>query len=122
MARRKVKEGLEAVAERFSEWRRGREVGERIPEPLWLAAVNLVPTTGLCRTATALNLDYYGLKKRCDLRVSDKPQFVELPSTSSGTARECLIELEDSLGAKMRIHIKGDGVDIESLASTFWRG
>jgi len=120
MARRKVSDSLEAVAERFSEWRRQRVQGERIPERLWLAAVRLVPRVGLNRTATVLNLDYYGLKKRCDRKTADKPQFVELPT--SAASRECLIELEDSSGTKMKIHLQGDAVDIESLAATFWRG
>ena len=117
MARGKAKQSLEMVAERFAEWRGRRVRGERIPDSLWLAATGLVPTVGLCRTATVLKLDYYGLKKRCD-RKADKPGFVELPSVAP---RECLIELEDSSGAKMRIHLTGE-VDVESLASSFWRG
>lgn len=123
MARRRGSESLETVTERFSEWRRRRIRGERIPEPLWAAAVGLVPRVGLCRTATVLKLDYYALKKRCDHKVSAKPKFVELPVVAASAATpECLIELEDSSGAKMRIHLKGDAVDIGQLTSAFWSG
>jgi hypothetical protein len=33
---------LEAVADRFAQWRSGKKKGKRIPEPLWHEAVELV--------------------------------------------------------------------------------
>jgi hypothetical protein len=38
--------------------------GLRIPQPLWDLAVRLVSQYGISRTATALGLDYYSLKKQ----------------------------------------------------------
>ena len=51
---------------RFRDWRRKRTIGARIPEPLWTLAVKLAIAHGVCRTASALELDYYSLKKRLE--------------------------------------------------------
>ena len=40
------------------------------PQPLWALAVRLAKTHGVSRTATALGLDYYSLKKRADARAT----------------------------------------------------
>lgn len=122
MARRQVNSRLAAVADRFEEWRKGRTRGQRIPERLWGAAVELVPECGLCRTSQVLRLDYYTLKRRCEeteLAAESQSRWVELPTSS---AQECLIELEDLAGAKMRIHLKGQTPDLTALASLFRSG
>ncbi len=127
MARRQVDSRLAAVADRFCKWRKERSRGQRIPERLWRAAVQLAPECGLCRTAQALRLDYYTLKRRCEeaelaapSQSQTQPQWVELPS--SVAPQECLIELEDLAGAKMRIHLKGQTPDLVALASMFRGG
>ncbi len=55
---------LEGVRRRFERWRRTRKVRSRIPEPLWASAVKMAGTYGIHRTAKALRLNYYALKKR----------------------------------------------------------
>ena len=55
---------LEKVRERFARWRQARAPRARIPERLWSAAVERARECGLNRTARALHLDYYSLKKR----------------------------------------------------------
>jgi hypothetical protein len=57
---------LEAVQRRFERWRRTRKVRSRIPESLWGSAVKLAGTYGIHRTARALRVDYYALKKRVE--------------------------------------------------------
>ena len=47
----------------FQAWR-GQRTGRRIPQQLWDLAVRLVNRHGVSRTATALGLDYYSLKKQ----------------------------------------------------------
>jgi hypothetical protein len=59
---------LETVRQRFERWRRTREVRSRIPEPLWASAVKVAGTYGIHRTARALRVDYYALKKRVEGR------------------------------------------------------
>ena len=57
---------LEGVRRRFERWRRTREVGSRIPEALWAAAVKLARVYGIHRTAKTLRVNYYALKKRVE--------------------------------------------------------
>ena len=57
---------LEGLRQRFERWRRTRKARSRIPEALWAAAVKMAGTFGLHRTARALRLDYYALKKRVE--------------------------------------------------------
>ncbi len=66
---------------------------------------------GLHRTTKALRLDYYTLKKRVEDAATDREPdreaaatFLELPAPVSGGASECIVELEDPGGAKMRLH------------------
>jgi len=57
---------LEGLRRRFERWRRTRKVRSRIPELLWTSAVKLAGTYGIHRTAKALRVDYYALKKRVE--------------------------------------------------------
>jgi len=57
---------LEGLRRRFERWRRTRKVRARIPEPLWASAVKLAGRYGIHRTAKALRVDYYALKKRVE--------------------------------------------------------
>jgi len=54
---------LEGLRRRFERWRQTRKVRSRIPEPLWASAVKVAGTYGIHRTAKALRVDYYALKK-----------------------------------------------------------
>jgi hypothetical protein len=47
--------------------------------------------------------------------------FLELPPSTSGCFPECILELEDDAGAKMRIHFKGmEAPDLAALSRRFW--
>jgi len=122
---------------RFDCWRRTRQGRSRIPEGLWAAAVKAAGEHGLCRTARALGLDYYTLKRRVEAfpkRLterttgsrdgSDHPAtatFVELPPLGVAGSPECIVELEDAGGARMRIHLKGMPTpDLIALSRSFW--
>ena len=119
---------LEALRLRFERWRRSRTARSRIPDPLWASAVQAAERYGLHRTTTALRLDYYTLKKRVEDAATDREPdrevaatFLELPAPVSASASECVLELEDSGGAKMRVHLKGGAVpDVTALARSFW--
>ena len=122
---------LEAVRRRFECWRQRRSVGTRIPEPLWEAAASVARVCGVSRTASTLGVDYYSLQKRVqqDAAASSPatqdaaqsgPRFVELPLPSAGSG-ECILELEDGGGAKMRVHLKGvAAADLAGLSRSFW--
>jgi len=120
--RAEVPASLSRLGQRFAVWRKARAPGERIPDSLWQAAVKMAAKYGLNRTARALKLDYYSLKKRVDR--ADGPAssstFVELPS-SPLISNECVIEWEDAAGARMRVHVKGQNLpDVLALSRSFW--
>ena len=123
---------LEGVRRRFERWRRTRKVRSRIPEPLWASAVKLAGRYGLHRTAKALRVDYYALKKRVEgapAAIASKTPaevagatFLELPSPAWAGSGECTLELEDSGGAKLRVHLKGfEAPDLAALSRSFWQ-
>ena len=123
---REVPARLEGLRQRFDRWRRTREGRSRIPETLWTAAAKAAGKYGLNPTAQALRLDYHALKKRVEA-VGNLPDggavttFVELARPASGGSRECILELEDPGGAKMRVHLKGvDAPDLAALSRSFW--
>jgi len=120
----KVPVRLARLEQRFSAWRKTRQPGERIPASLWKAAAHCGQDVGLNRTATVLKLDYYSLRKHVDRlggARSSQPKFVELPSVPATS--DCMIELEDASGAKMRVHLKGGQLpDLLALSRSFWSG
>jgi hypothetical protein len=108
---------------RFQAWRARRTAG-RIPGALWALAVRLVSRHGVSRTATALGLDYYSLKKRA-LEAADPapargPAFVELPSPVL-VGKQATLELDHGAGATLRVHLVGyDAAEIAAVARSFW--
>ena len=121
---------LEGVRRRFERWRRTRELRTRIPDSLWAAAVKVAGMYGIHRTAKALRVDYYALKKRVQeegarshslLQERSVPTFVELARPAETSCGECILELEDVSGAKMRVHLKGvEAPDLVALSRSFW--
>ena len=110
---------LEAVAERFEAWRRGKKKGERIPEGLWSEAIALLSDYSLSQVVRTLRLCGEDLKKRQAAfsasksleRPPSKMPFVEIERTLMAqaevltqTAKPVLIELERTDGSRMRIH------------------
>lgn len=112
-------------------WRRQHRPHTRLPEELWRKAVTLARRHGLNRTADALGLKYYSLKKRLEAPVvgvskaQEAPcEFVEfLPSPTAASGLACTIELDDGRGTTVRMHVKGIGMaDLASFASAFRNG
>jgi hypothetical protein len=129
--------GFESTRRRFDRWREARTGRSRLPEVLWASAVKAVARYGLHPTARALRLDYYSLKKRVESagrepRDRTTPSegrrgresvatFVELPAPVSMGSSECILEMEDPRGAKMRIHLKEmPAPDLAALSRSFW--
>jgi hypothetical protein len=114
--------------ERFEKWRSKRKTRSRLPERLWLAAVELAREYGLNKTARTLRLDYYGLKKRVASLVSGDdaprtgtPQFLELLSGESNSTVECTIECQSAGGSRIRIHLQGRELpELTALSSSLW--
>ena len=121
---------LEGIRQRFERWRRTRNAGARIPDVLWAAAVRAAGRHGIHRTARALRVDYYVLKKRVEREVAQTPgvpeaggvaTFIELASPAQAGSCECILELENVGGAKMRVHLKGvEAPDLAALSRSLW--
>jgi hypothetical protein len=126
---------LEAGRRRFERWRRTREGRSRIPDPLWNSAVKLSATYGIHRTAKTLRLNPDSLKRHVastngnGLRGQKNPRqkaaaaFVELVPTEGTCPPECIVELENPQGAKMRVHAKGSQTpDVVTAVSQIFFG
>jgi hypothetical protein len=115
---------LSDVESQFERWRRSRRRGTRIPAALWDAAVGAARDCGVSKVAGALGLDYYKLKQRLEEASGPAPArgggFLEIPLPSL-PASECVFELEDGQGARLRVAFKGASpAELEPLARAFW--
>ena len=122
--RRELPKDLAQARSRLEAWRQRRPGRRRIPQPLWDLAVRLASTHGVSRTATALGLGYYSLKKQAEAAAqqpsSRSPTFVELPAPVV-VGKQALFELDNGAGATMRVQLLGyDAADVEALARRFW--
>ena len=97
----------------LEDFRRSRTTRTKLPESVWLAAVELARQFGIYPVAHPLRLDYMGLKKRLGKlsqpphrRRAAAPAFLEVVAAEPATQEACLIEFESPRGAKMRIHWK----------------
>lgn len=121
---------LEDLRRRFERWRRTRKVRSRIPEPLWDSAVKIAGTYGVNQTAKALRVNYYALKKRVEQKASaagDVPRaaaaapFIELVAPTSAGPCQCILELENANGAKMRVQLRSvEMPDLAAMSQSFW--
>jgi hypothetical protein len=118
---------LEVVRRQFERWRQTHETRSRIPDSLWAAAVRAAGTHGIHRTCRALRLDYYSLKERVEGSTPAPDQaeaaapFLELAPSAFASPCECTLELENTAGAKMCVHLKGIATpDLAALSRSFW--
>lgn len=118
-----VPTSLSRLGRRFATWRRKRAAGQRIPKSLWKSAMEVAAQHGVSRTAAYLKLDYYALKKRVEHASSSDPSstFIELPPVSLAMMSDCVIEWENTAGARMRVQMKGQiAPDVLALSRSFW--
>ena len=119
---------LKNARQQFERWRRSRKVGTRVPERLWKVAVKTASKFGVSRTARTLGVDYHNLKKRAEADSSvaaadgaAAATFFELAPRATPVSVECIVDLEDPGGSKMRIHLKGAEVpNLSELSQAFW--
>ena len=119
---------LEQVKAKFEDWRKTRGKRRAIPNTLWKAAVSLAPKYPLYQISKALHLHYTGLKNRVQERRSSpvasgvcSPAFIELGLCDQMRPAECIVEMENQSGAKMRMYFEGEaGLDLLELARAFW--
>ena len=120
-------QSLSEVKEQFKTWRRTRKSLRPIPKDLWEAAVNLTAKHSISQIAKELVLDYTALKRRVRVKNKDgavstnPPDFIEVNLEPPAAVAECIVEMQDIAGAKMRMHFRGKtDFDLLELAKTFW--
>ena len=121
-------ESLNQVKDRFALWRKNRKRGEHISTALWASAVSLAAQHGVERIAQELRVSVDVLKKHIARSVDPTrtaaaaPRFVELfaqPLLNAAPSVECMIEMENGRGGKMRVEINNIDALID-LANAFW--
>ena len=122
---------LEVVTEHFERWRRNKKKGERIPEPLWVEAIELVSDYPFSRVCRALHLCATDLKrhqaalsagKELTVSGSERP-FVEIdPAVVDQAMRPggmpVLMELERPDGLRLRMQ-PANSTDMLALMARF---
>ena len=125
---------LEVVAEHFAQWRSNKKKGERIPEPLWSEAIDLVGRYGVSQVTRTLRLSGTDLNKRRGIVgtgqrrsknttaafVEIEPAVVERAAGPSASAAAWM-ELERPDGFRLRIR-PTDGADMLALMDRFLGG
>lgn len=106
---------LDSVKQQFEAWRSTKAGREPIPDFLWQAATALLLSRGfsLNKIARKLRLNYSDLKKRAYKQPSGSIQPMPEPSSTfieidpPSFFPECVIEMEDGSGTKMRMCFRG---------------
>ena len=118
---------LSEVKEQFKVWRKTRKSPRPIPKKLWAAAVSLTAKHSLSQISKELAVDHSALKKRAAVKrnagaASMSPaDFIEVNLQPPQAVSECIVEMQDIAGAKMRMHFRGKtDFDLLQLAKAFW--
>ena len=117
---------LSEVKEQFTAWRRTRKSLHPIPPHLVEAALSLSNNHSTRQISEELLIDYedltrVGPKKKKETKKVRPPTFIELEYESPAALSECVVEMEDGSGAKMRMHFRGKtDFDLLELGKAFW--
>lgn len=119
---------LEQVREQFEAWRQSREKRSAIPGSLWQAAIHLCQDHSINKVSKTLRLNYAILKQRIHVNGSKHllpriapPTFIELDVSAPKPTSECIVEMEDKGGTRMKMYFKGEvGLDLLELGKAFW--
>ena len=106
---------LEEVRDQFEEWRRTRKNRrDPIPPQLWKSAVNLAGSYSIYSISKALRLNYSELKDRVDqqfaagkVKALSAGGFIDLGCSQSFFESECIFEMQDATGLKMKMSVRG---------------
>jgi hypothetical protein len=127
---------LKEVQQQFQLWRKTKTGRERIPASLWQAAAEVfyLGEHSLHRISKTLHLNHTALKQHVEL---DQPSSIKVEPDATPEApsaflsfeldppsavSECVIEMEDRTGAKMRICLRGKtDPSILGICQSFWR-
>ncbi len=118
---------LETLKQQFKHWRANRKHRGRIPDELWEAAVSLAGQYSAHYISKSLRVNHSALRDRIAARnqrenTEIQTCFFELRPPQSPPVAECLVEMENTHGDKMRMHFAGEiSFDLLTLGQDFWR-
>ena len=122
-----LSQSLSQVKEQFKTWRQTRKSLRPIPAELWAAAAGLTAKYSISQISKELALDYTSLKNRVALKKKTSvakmspADFIEVSLEPPAVVSECIVEMQDRLGSKMRMHFRGKtDFDLLELAKAFW--
>lgn len=113
---------IEGLRRRFVDWRRERQRGTRIPEPLWRAAVEAAREHGVHRISKPLGVDSYSLARRVNAKPAASGRgipFVELPGAILPASPACVVEIQDPAGRRLRVELR-DAAGADAIARSLW--
>lgn len=104
---------LAKAGRNFDRWRRNRNRVGPIPEHLWKMAAEAASIHGVRATACRLRLNATKLKEWMQTLPQGQASraeapFVEVPWLRASGLPECILEAEDPVGKRLRIHLKGE--------------
>jgi len=120
---------LDEVKQKFETWRKTRVRGTRIPKDLWQAAIDVSHSEDypLHIVAKELRLNQTDFKNHIQqtspiVKKTSPPTFIEMTcETQPGFISECIVEMEDSSGSKMKMCFRGKTeFDLLELGKSFW--
>lgn len=127
---------LEDVQEQFKTWRETKTGRERIPDFLWQAAADVFHNGehSLHKISKTLRLNHTSLKQHVEQHLPStikseteaapehSPAFISFELDPPISVSECVIEMEDTTGAKMRMCLRGKtDPNILGICKSFWR-
>ena len=127
---------LEEVKQQFKIWRATKTGRERIPDSLWQAAVEVfhIGEHSLHKISKTLHMNYTALKQHVEQHLlssikvkpeaspEHSPAFIAFELDPPVSVSECVIEMEDTVGAKMRMCLRGKiDPNILEICKSFWR-
>ena len=127
---------LEELQQQFPLWRKTKTGRERIPASLWQADAEVfyLGEHSLHRISKTLHLTHTALKQHVELDQPSSikvepdatpeasPAFLSFELDPPSAVSECVIEMEDRTGAKMRICLRGKtDPSILGICQSFWR-
>ncbi len=127
---------LKEVQQQFQLWRKTKTGRERIPASLWQAAADVfyIGEHSLHRISKTLNLNQTALKQHVESHLPSpievepdatseaSPSFIAFELDPPSAVSECIIEMEDRTGVKMRMCLRGKtDPSILGICQSFWR-
>ena len=120
---------LGAAEQQFDRWRSKGSPGRVIPEALWKVAARAAESQGISKTARVLRLNHTALKEHLAKESGGRrgmldpvsTEFLQVPPMLMPSGPECLVEVEDGSGARLRIELTGRATsELECALRTLW--